>query len=414
MQLPLKLRTYPFQLLLYLEWSLLGILAISEAVAVPFPRLSRSPLLNFLCLLVFGLMGLTFPQRVLLKIIYTTTEFGLILLATVIGGIRLVPLFYLVLVLRNSLIFEGVTRSAVTGLAIGLCLLNQVERNRQFSVLDAAAVQSSIGILLLGSGVLMGLTAIFMQLTTEFMVSERRNREQLAITNAQLMDANAQLRDYTMKAETHATTQERNRVAREIHDSLGHALTILNLHLEAALKLWQTDPAEATEFLQEAKHLGSHALQEVRRSVAALRVDPLQDKSLQEAIQTLIEEFQRSTGITPICYINLSDSLPNILKTPIYRTLQEALTNIYKHAGASEVRIQIHTTTTHLHLLIQDDGCGFDPNQTTSGFGLQGVGERILAINGKLDIMTAPTQGCKIQVCLPLPEPSSIPIPHQP
>lgn len=403
MCLPLKLHTYPFRLLLYLEWSLLGILIISEAGTAPFPHPSRSPLLNVFCLLVFGVMGFKFPQQQLGKILYTTLEFSLILLASWSGGIRLVPLFYLVLVLRNSLIFNGISRFAVTGLAIILCLMNQFDRSRQLSLHDPTTIQGFVTILLLGSGLLMGLAAIFIQLATEFMLSEYRSRQQLAIANAQLMDANAQLREYAIQVETLATTQERNRVAREIHDSLGHALTVLNLHLEAALKLRQSDPTTATEFLQQAKQLGSQALQEVRRSVAALRIDPLQNQSLQVSLQRLIQEFQRSTGITPICELNLPNTIPHAWKIPIYRTIQEALTNICKHAAATQVKIQAYLTTTHLHLSIQDNGCGFDPNQTTSGFGLKGMGERILAVQGTLEITTHPSQGCKIQVSLPLP-----------
>jgi signal transduction histidine kinase len=113
------------------------------------------------------------------------------------------------------------------------------------------------------------------------------------IANEQLAIANAQLRQYTLKIEELATVEERNRIARDIHDSVGHALTVLNLHLEVALKLWQSDPTEATEFLTEAKHLGSNALKEVRQSITALRVDPLEGLSIQEAITSLVKDFQR-------------------------------------------------------------------------------------------------------------------------
>jgi signal transduction histidine kinase len=110
------------------------------------------------------------------------------------------------------------------------------------------------------------------------------------IKSEELAVANAQLREYTLRIEELATVQERNRIARDIHDSVGHALTVLNLHLEAALKLWQTDPESATEFLTEAKQLGSHALKEVRQSISTLRVDPLVGLSLPDAIADLVED----------------------------------------------------------------------------------------------------------------------------
>jgi signal transduction histidine kinase len=239
---------------------------------------------------------------------------------------------------------------------------------------------------------------LFLQLLVNAILAERQSREQLAL-------ANAQLRQYALRIEDIATLQERNRIAREIHDSLGHALTVLNLHLEAALKLQQSDPEAATEFLADAKQLGSTALEEVRRSVAALRCDPLQGQTLADAIASLTDEFQRSTGISPQCHLEQQSALPPEVKTAVYRIVQEALTNIYKYAEASEVKVELTATASELHLIVADNGKGFDRDRNTTGFGLAGMRERTLALGGHFEIVTAPGAGCQIIATIPLPRP---------
>jgi signal transduction histidine kinase len=194
-----------------------------------------------------------------------------------------------------------------------------------------------------------------------------------------------------------ATLQERNRIAREIHDSLGHSLTAFNLHVEAALRLFNSDPEEAKELLVEAKQLGSNALQSVRESVGTLRSNPLQGKSLTAAITQLTEDFARSTGITPDVSMQTPMPLPDDQAIAFYRISQEALTNISKYAQATTVSIAISPT----QLQITDDGRGFDPTQTTSGFGLQGMQERTSAIGGEFQLVSAIGRGCTVVVTVP-------------
>ena len=209
------------------------------------------------------------------------------------------------------------------------------------------------------------------------------------------------MRQYAAKIEDIATLQERNRIAREIHDSLGHSLTIFNLHLEAALKILPSDPQEATELLKEAKQVGKTALKDVRQSVATLRSNPLEGKSFQEAIAALIEDLNRSTGISPQYDINIFHTVSDDVKITIYRILQEAITNICKYSQATEVIIKIETNTD-LKLIVRDNGVGFILDENTTGFGLQGMQERTKALGGNCQIITAPDRGCKISVSLPL------------
>jgi signal transduction histidine kinase len=233
-------------------------------------------------------------------------------------------------------------------------------------------------------------------------LTERQNQAQLANVNAQIEAANAQLRQYALRIEDLATVQERNRIAREIHDALGHSLTVFNLHLEAALRLLETDPAEAKDLLIEAKQLGKAALNEVRQSVSALRSNPLQTQPLTVAITALVAEFQRSTGITPICKLEFDESISGEIKIAIYRIVQESLTNIYKYAEATMVKIEVTTLDQVLQALIEDNGKGFNLDQNTTGFGLQGMRERAQALGGNLEILTDSETGCRVILRCPL------------
>jgi two-component system, sensor histidine kinase and response regulator len=242
-------------------------------------------------------------------------------------------------------------------------------------------------------------------ITKPFQVEEvlARIENQLTVRRlqAQLREALEQERSLNQRIEEMAVLEERNRIARDIHDSLGHALVALNIQIETALTLWQDAPDRAYTFLVEAKQLGSEALQAVRESVSDMRSDPLQGRLLEGAIATLVQEFQHTTGILPECHIDLSQPLSNQVNTVVYRIVQEGLTNIYKHANATAVQIQIQTTSEGLLLVLQDNGGGFQVNRNRTGFGLQGMRERTNALGAQLEITSAPGDGCRITARFP-------------
>lgn len=398
MSQPIHIYNHPFRFLLYLEWILLALAALTEALPNPSPRFAaRLPLLTILSLAGFGVMGLRLPTgKQIYKVLYTSLEILLILLTAIAGsrGIRLFPFLYLILVTRSCLIFQLPGRLVVTSLAFTLFLLTLTRRLHRFPA--SPMWQERLRFIPFSFALLFGLTLVFVLLLMNAVLAERQSREKLAL-------ANEQLRKYALRIEDQATLQERNRIAREIHDSLGHSLTALNLQLETALKLWQSNPAKAQTFLARAKQLGSKALQDVRQSVSAMRSKPLQGRLLEQAIASLAEEFHCSTGVAPICEIQLRRVLPDEVNTAIYRITQEALTNISKHAAATEVKIQLNTTPTELHLAIYDNGRGFDLDQNTSGFGLQSMRDRTLALGGRFEIYSTPQAGCRITADIPLP-----------
>jgi signal transduction histidine kinase len=221
-------------------------------------------------------------------------------------------------------------------------------------------------------------------------------------SRAELAAAHERLRHYAEKIEELATLQERNRIAREIHDSLGHTLTIFNFHLQAAIRLLTSHPSKAAELLQEVKQLGDSALQEVSQSVSSLRTSPLESQSLPDTIAMLVHQFHQTTGVMPLWEIDIQPDLPDRYRTTIYRIVQESLTNMCKYAAMTQAQIQIAQTDRAIDITIRDNGRGFDSHKNTTGFGLQGMHERVTLLSGQLEIITAPDRGCQIVAVLPL------------
>jgi two-component system, sensor histidine kinase and response regulator len=243
-------------------------------------------------------------------------------------------------------------------------------------------------------------------ITKPFQVPEvlARIKTQLTLRRLQKQVQEALERECALnqRIEKLAMYQERHRLAREIHDSLGHSLVALNVQMETALTLWQQDPEKAHTFLKDAKKLGSKTLQAVRQSVSQMRSDSVQGQLLEAAITKLIGEFQTTTGILPDCDIDLSLPLSNELSTGVYRVLQEGLTNICKYAEATMVSIQIGPQDKYLQLILKDNGNGFQRDRIEAGFGLKGMKERATELGGNLEILTAPQEGCQLTAHFPI------------
>jgi len=223
-------------------------------------------------------------------------------------------------------------------------------------------------------------------------------------TEAELLKALEQERALIQRMEEMAAIEERNRIARDIHDSLGHALTALNVQLQTAARLWPVDPVQAQSFLTQALKLGEIAMKEVRQSVSALRADAQAEPPLEAAIESMVADFRQGIGVSISTQINLYLAVPLQVRKTLYRIVQEALTNISKYAQATQVQIQLVATNNSVCLTVEDNGRGFSLNQTTTGFGLQSMQERVAALSGDFHLETQPGAGCRITVKLPLRE----------
>jgi signal transduction histidine kinase len=228
-----------------------------------------------------------------------------------------------------------------------------------------------------------------------------RLQAELQERNLSLQQALEQQRSLNQQLEAMTALEERNRIARDIHDSLGHSLVALNVQVGAAISLWQKDANEAYKFLLQAKRLGAEALAAVRQSVAAIRSDPFQGELFERAIANLIDDFHATSGILPESQIDLSLPSSTAVNRAVYRLVQEGLTNICKYAEATAVKIQIQATATELLFTLEDNGKGFRVEEQRTGFGLQGMQERVTALGGQLEIASALDRGCCIKARFP-------------
>jgi signal transduction histidine kinase len=390
-----RLTYQSFRLLLNLEWLLLATAVIIETLLPIQP--SWSVLGRVTAIVIFGLMGLWLPQQNLAaKLLYTALGFGVILFAVLEDGLsnRSIFLLCLVLVIRSCLLFKRFGQLVVLVLSLLIyatpLLIKPVGAGRG-PVLDWRF--SNI--------LLFSLTLVFALLLINALIAERQSREQLEIVHQELALTHTQLRQYALRIEDQATLQERNRIAREIHDGLGHTLAAQTIQLNNALLFWQSDSDQAVTFLKQAKQLGSEALLEVRKSVSVLRSNPIQGQRLEVALEKLLADFHQTTGIEVKSNIQPFGSLPLELNVALFRIVQESLTNIAKHAQATIVTVTLQRAD-QLYLRIDDNGRGFHPTQNTTGFGLQGMRERAAALGGNFTIESQPGAGCHVAVSFPL------------
>ncbi len=254
--------------------------------------------------------------------------------------------------------------------------------------------QSYTAVLTLGAA--MAFTLVFTYVT----VREGNARSEVERLAYQLQLANQQLREYAVQAEELATTKERNRLAREIHDSLGHYLTVINVQLEAAQVVLETDPARARNALEKSQKLAQEGLQEVRRSVAALRESPIESRPLPDVVDELLQENRAAGIVTELHIQGEPRPLDPRVSLTLYRVAQEGLTNARKHARASRIDVVLdYASETAVSLTIKDNGIGADT--TSGGFGLLGLQERVALLQGELTLETAVRQGFALHVTLP-------------
>jgi signal transduction histidine kinase len=397
---------HPLRLLLYIEWILFAVVMALEVSS----QEHQPEWLNIGIVVILAAIGLRLPpDKLSIKIIYTIAQIVPILVASYIG-MRPVGLFYIIVVIRSYLVFGRQYRVWITGGIFGLFLITMQlfphhhphpsggrfrNLDRRITTVEAPQNRRDRDGFRWGFVILFGGILLSLQLLVDRILAEKQAKEELAI-------ANQRIRSYAVRAQEIGSLQERNRIAREIHDSLGHSLTALNLHLEMAVKLSQIQPEKSRAMLTEAKRLGSIALHDVRQSVSTLRSDPLQNQDLATAIQKLADEFKLSNQIHPVCRLDLPPNLPQPVATTIYRIVQEALTNISKYAKASEAIVEIQTRPTELELRVIDNGRGFIPTNNMTGFGLQGMRERVLSLHGKFEIISAIDSGCQIVALIPL------------
>lgn len=299
-------------------------------------------------------------------------------------------------------------------------------------------VASTIGLLLAGdlwgdivSTTVQTLTAYgFVLIFSLVILRQQQLREQaeelaaaVSQANQELERAHADLRARASQAEELTVSRERNRMAREIHDTLGHYLTILAVQLETALKLEEYDDPRLKATLRDARRIAAECLAEVRRSVAALRPGDIAATSLAGALRRLVDESETLSPDAELT-LDIGEPEPDLepeLRAALYRCAQEALTNVRKHAQATKVLVRLRVDPPGsdmgqpgraVELTVLDNGCGAQNTASSGaqGFGLLGMRERIVLLGGTATAGPEPGKGWRVEVRAPMVASGSTPL----
>jgi signal transduction histidine kinase len=203
-----------------------------------------------------------------------------------------------------------------------------------------------------------------------------------------------------------AVSEERNRMAREMHDSLGHRLTVSIVQLEGAQRLIPIDPERAARMVGTMRDEMKEALAELRHTVSALRTPIAGGGSLDSALSSLTQAFQQNTGISMHFTVSPGfPDLPETHRTAFYRAAQEALTNIQRHAMARNAWLRLCADDHHVTLTTEDDGKGMDrQSESRTGSGLLGLSERAEQLGGEIQVLDREGGGSQLIFSVPLPK----------
>jgi signal transduction histidine kinase len=233
-----------------------------------------------------------------------------------------------------------------------------------------------------------------------FTDADLRLAETFAPRAAVAVDLSARVAGDALRRVVEAQELERRRLARELHDQTGQELTSVLLGLKAVEEAGSDE--ERAEALAAVREQVVETLHDVRRLAVELRPKALDDFGLVAALEHLRDTFSEQTGMRVDLETSVGDRLPSDVETALYRIVQEALTNIVKHAQASVVSIVLARSGRAITAVIEDNGSGFTPGAGGDGLGLLGMGERLALLGGKLKIESSPGAGATIVAEVPL------------
>jgi len=220
----------------------------------------------------------------------------------------------------------------------------------------------------------------------------------------ELEDAYRRLETYATQAEVLAVVEERNRLARDLHDSVNQSLYGLTLSAEAAARHLAAGQIDTVvDQLRELRETAQHALQEMRLLIFELRPPVLEQEGLAASLRARLQAVEGRVGLATTLVVEGDGRLPPQVESELDRITQEALNNALKHAQAHRIDVQLRQGDGLVALEIADDGVGFDPGATDSrgGFGLRGMAERAARLGGRLAVESWPGGGTRIRVEVP-------------
>ncbi len=335
--------------------------------------------------LVLGIMGLL-PIVVTYLVLPSLSWFPLVTLPTVPAVVirHLPPVLLATLLVawfgrwQHVLIFAVITTTVDIVLMLGY-------------VPTAARMPTAVTMLMMGAVVF------------AFGILINRLAERLRQQQTLLEETNAQLQDYANARDDLIISRERNRLARDLHDTLAHALSGLIVQLEAANAYWDVEPDIARDLLEQSVETARSGLQETRRAIKALRSQQLEDLGLALAVKSLAETAAERAAFD--LTLDIPQQLPHIeddVEQCIYRVAQEGIANVVHHAQAQHLDLYMVSANESILLSIEDDGMGFAPQNVINGhFGVPGMKERARLVGGELEINSQPGRGTTVTLRVP-------------
>jgi signal transduction histidine kinase len=270
---------------------------------------------------------------------------------------------------------------------------------RLVELLEPDGVRALLSVPIVAEGKVFALFTIYYTAPHDFADEEQRllqalaHRAGLAIENARLYEA----------ARGMAALEERQRLARELHDSVSQALYAIGLNASAARRENAADSVRRDRLLGDVLGLAEAGLTEMRALIFELRPESLEQEGLVGALQKQAAAVQARFRLIVTATLGAEPDIPLATKEALYRVAQEALHNVAKHARAREVELVLGAGVSELELRVSDDGKGFDPAESFPGhLGLHSMQERVRAIGGSLEIHSAPGQGTQVRVRVPI------------
>ena len=233
------------------------------------------------------------------------------------------------------------------------------------------------------------------------MTEDRKKSEALL---GELQEAHRQLQDFAGQAEALAIAEERNRLARELHDTVAQTLYGITLQSEAARRHLAGGKQDTVDdYLMGIQETTQQTLQEIRLLIFELRPPVVELEGLAAALRTRLAAVEERSGLTVQHEIEDIGRLAPEIETGLYRIGQEALNNIIRHAQASRVEVELSQSGGRVQLVISDDGLGFDPDALSpGGLGIQGMRERAVQLGAILNIHSKPGEGTRLSVEVPV------------
>lgn len=332
------------------------------------------------------------PRR--LSLLLLALRLALIETIVQIEGFDMSAFLYVLLPLTASLSFGRRVGYWVSGVVWSVACIK--------AVLFASTQGSAI------SDIIVLTIVMLLLLTIAWIVlQERVDRQRAEHLYDEVERSHRQLAAYATQAVDLATATERNRIARDMHDSLGHYLTGLKIQLEKAATFWERDAAQSRAALDTSRLLAHESLDAVRQSIGMLRDDGV-PFSLVNALEQLIAAAQ-SPGLTIGLQIEGDEqALPIVTRIALFRVAQEGLTNVQRHARAQVATVSLCMEPHQAALAVADDGIGgvamSKQGEQQGRYGLQGIRERLELLDGTLQVESAPGKGTRLCARVPHPE----------